>query len=86
MAPPGAAMIPGTTVPGQTTGMSQAMPGMFPNMFPFGNAQFGGLPVMPVQAMTQQATRHAGGYMLVAFLQWLMSRQLLHILVGLWLL
>lgn len=59
MAPPGAAMIAGTTVAGQTTGISQAMPGMFPNMFPFGNAQFGGLPVMPVQAMTQQATRHA---------------------------
>lgn len=44
---------------GQTTGISQPVPGMFPNMFPFGNTQFGGLPVMPVQAMTQQATRHA---------------------------
>ncbi|KAH9314204.1 hypothetical protein KI387_022831 [Taxus chinensis] len=60
MAPPGAAtMMTGATLPGQTTGMSQPMPGMFPNMFQFGNTQFGGLPVMPVQAMTQQATRHA---------------------------
>ncbi|XP_020533127.1 splicing factor U2af large subunit B isoform X5 [Jatropha curcas] len=35
---------------------------MFPNMFPlnFGTGQqFGTLPVMPVHAMTQQATRHA---------------------------
>ncbi|XP_015578426.1 splicing factor U2af large subunit B isoform X7 [Ricinus communis] len=33
---------------------------MFPNMFPLGTGQqFGTLPVMPVQAMTQQATRHA---------------------------
>ncbi|KAK9129930.1 hypothetical protein Sjap_010417 [Stephania japonica] len=33
---------------------------MFPNMFPLATGQpFGALPVMPVQAMTQQATRHA---------------------------
>ncbi|XP_024020631.1 splicing factor U2af large subunit A isoform X3 [Morus notabilis] len=41
-------------IPGTTT-----MPGMFPNMFPLATGQFGALPVMPVQAMTQQATRHA---------------------------
>eukprot|EP01018_Ginkgo_biloba_P036745 Gb_01578 [translate_table: standard] len=59
MAPPGATLMAGATMPGQITGISQAMPGMFPNMFPFGNPQFGALPVMPAQAMTQQATRHA---------------------------
>ncbi|KAJ7952975.1 U2 snRNP auxiliary factor large subunit [Quillaja saponaria] len=33
---------------------------MFPSMFPLATGQqFGTLPVMPVQAMTQQATRHA---------------------------
>ncbi|XP_047314824.1 splicing factor U2af large subunit B isoform X4 [Impatiens glandulifera] len=32
---------------------------MFPNMFPLGTGQMGALPIMPVQAMTQQATRHA---------------------------
>lgn len=59
MAPPAAAMMAGTNVTGQIPGISQHMPGMFPNMFPFGNTQFGTLPVMPAQAMTQQATRHA---------------------------
>uniref|UniRef100_A0A0C9RPH5 Splicing factor U2af large subunit n=2 Tax=Spermatophyta TaxID=58024 RepID=A0A0C9RPH5_9CONI len=60
MAPPGAPnMMTGVTMPGQTTPMSQAMPGVFPNMFPFANGQFGSLGMMPVQAMTQQATRHA---------------------------
>jgi splicing factor U2AF subunit len=39
--------------------MPQPMPGVFPGMFPFGGAQFGGLASMPAQAMTQQATRHA---------------------------
>ncbi|XP_057999805.1 splicing factor U2af large subunit B isoform X7 [Hevea brasiliensis] len=28
-------------------------------MFPMGASQFGSLPIMPIQAMTQQATRHA---------------------------
>ncbi|KAI7746581.1 hypothetical protein M8C21_005735 [Ambrosia artemisiifolia] len=40
-------------------GPSPAVPGMFQNMFPLASGQFGALPVMPVQAMTQQATRHA---------------------------
>ncbi|XP_048232453.1 splicing factor U2af large subunit B isoform X4 [Ricinus communis] len=44
---------------GQIPGTAPAIPGMFPNMFPLGTGQFGTLPVMPVQAMTQQATRHA---------------------------
>ncbi|XP_011025737.1 PREDICTED: splicing factor U2af large subunit A isoform X2 [Populus euphratica] len=44
---------------GQITGTAPPIPGMFPNMFPLGTGQFGALPVMPVQAMTQQATRHA---------------------------
>ncbi|XP_057823616.2 splicing factor U2af large subunit B isoform X2 [Cryptomeria japonica] len=59
MAPPGAAVMAGANVAGQIPGMSQPMPGMFPNIFPFGGTQFGTLPVMPGQAMTQQATRHA---------------------------
>ncbi|CAK9152511.1 unnamed protein product [Ilex paraguariensis] len=59
MAPP-AGILP--DLAGQLPGVPQAMPGMFPNMFPFGNTQvnqFGTLPLMPAQAMTQQATRHA---------------------------
>ncbi|CAN1225054.1 Splicing factor U2af large subunit B [Linum perenne] len=32
---------------------------MFPNLFQSPNGQFGSLPIMPIQAMTQQATRHA---------------------------
>lgn len=59
MAPPGSAVMASANVTGQIPGISQPMPGMFPNMFPFGNTQFGSLPVMPAQAMTQQATRHA---------------------------
>jgi splicing factor U2AF subunit len=34
--------------------MPQPMSGVFPGMFPFGGAQFGGLGGMPAQAMTQQ--------------------------------
>ncbi|KAL5730240.1 hypothetical protein ACHQM5_003086 [Ranunculus cassubicifolius] len=56
MAPPGAAMLPGATNTGQ---LAPPAMGMLPNMFPFGTTQFGGLPLMPAQAMTQQATRHA---------------------------
>ncbi|KAI3777284.1 hypothetical protein L1987_47083 [Smallanthus sonchifolius] len=45
---------------GQVPGATPAIPGMFQNMFPLASGQFGALPVMPVQAMTQQdATRHA---------------------------
>ncbi|KAK4793510.1 hypothetical protein SAY86_023945 [Trapa natans] len=59
MAPPPSAMLP-AAVPGPVTVPNPAIPGMFPNMFPLGTPQqFGALPVMPVQAMTQQATRHA---------------------------
>nr|XP_033515391.1 splicing factor U2af large subunit B-like isoform X2 [Nicotiana tomentosiformis] len=32
---------------------------MFPNMLPLASGQFGVLPVMPIQAMTHKATRHA---------------------------
>jgi splicing factor U2AF subunit len=40
---------------GQIPGTTPALPGMFPNMFPLATGQqFGALPVMPVQAMTQQ--------------------------------
>ncbi|XP_058228607.1 splicing factor U2af large subunit B-like isoform X5 [Rhododendron vialii] len=43
---------------GQISGTTP--PVMFPNMFPLPTSQqFGALPIMPVQAMTQQATRHA---------------------------
>ncbi|KAJ0982655.1 hypothetical protein J5N97_010910 [Dioscorea zingiberensis] len=59
MAPPAAAMIPGAAATGQITGAPTAIPGMFPNMFPLAPGQFPTIPVMPVQAMTQQATRHA---------------------------
>eukprot|EP00850_Spirogloea_muscicola_P020774 SM000226S07415 [mRNA] locus=s226:105576:111005:+ [translate_table: standard] len=44
---------------GQVPGMAPQMPGMFPGMFPYGGTQFGGMPAIPAQAMTQQATRHA---------------------------
>eukprot|EP00249_Psilotum_nudum_P023096 c28745_g1_i6 orf=333-2060(+) len=56
MAPPGAAVVPGAALAGQIAG---AVPGVFPGMFPFAGTQFGGIPGMPMQAMTQQATRHA---------------------------
>ncbi|XP_068645441.1 splicing factor U2af large subunit A-like isoform X2 [Aristolochia californica] len=59
MAPPGATNIPGAAVPGQAPAVAPATPGILPNMFAFGNSQFGALPLMPAQAMTQQATRHA---------------------------
>ncbi|XP_021295775.1 splicing factor U2af large subunit B-like isoform X4 [Herrania umbratica] len=49
-----------TSFDGQIPGTSPTLPGVFPNMFPLATGQpFGALPVMPVQAMTQQATRHA---------------------------
>nr|KJB74747.1 hypothetical protein B456_012G005600 [Gossypium raimondii] len=45
---------------GQIPGTSPTLPGVFPSIFPLATTQpFGALPVMPVQAMTQQATRHA---------------------------
>ncbi|XP_022929824.1 splicing factor U2af large subunit A-like isoform X4 [Cucurbita moschata] len=62
MAPPTTAILPGATAvaAGQIPGTTPAIPGMFPTMFPLATGQpFGALPVMPVQAMTQQATRHA---------------------------
>ncbi|KAL0304164.1 UNVERIFIED_CONTAM: Splicing factor U2af large subunit B [Sesamum radiatum] len=60
MAPP-AALLPNAAaaVAGQLPGTTPTIPGMFPNMLPLAAGQFGALPVMPVQAMTQQATRHA---------------------------
>ncbi|KAL3525409.1 hypothetical protein ACH5RR_013781 [Cinchona calisaya] len=60
MAPPPSALMPGApALPGQVPAAAPAVPGVFPNMFPLAPGQFGALPVMPVQAMTQQATRHA---------------------------
>eukprot|EP00258_Populus_trichocarpa_P041406 XP_024457425.1 splicing factor U2af large subunit A isoform X2 [Populus trichocarpa] len=63
MAPPSSAILPNAAAAaaasGQIAGTTPPIPGMFPNMFPLGTSQFGALPVMPVQAMTQQATRHA---------------------------
>ncbi|XAR59147.1 hypothetical protein NMG60_11014813 [Bertholletia excelsa] len=48
---------------GELLGVHQTIPGILPNMLPFGatqvNNQLGALSLMPVQAMTQQATRHA---------------------------
>ncbi|KAJ8550085.1 hypothetical protein K7X08_033792 [Anisodus acutangulus] len=56
------------SLPGQVPGTktNPAIPGMFPNMFPLASGQFGALPVMPVQAMTQQATRHARRWFLAS--------------------
>ncbi|KAL5704532.1 hypothetical protein ACHQM5_022944 [Ranunculus cassubicifolius] len=66
MAPPTSAMIsggmpgmPAMDSAGLFTGITQPLGGMFTTMFPVTTGQFGTLPVMPVQAMTQQATRHA---------------------------
>ncbi|KAK9054229.1 hypothetical protein SSX86_025307 [Deinandra increscens subsp. villosa] len=61
MAPPASAILAGAAAvtAGQVPGATPAIPGMFQNMFPMAAGQFGALPVMPVQAMTQQATRHA---------------------------
>ncbi|GAB4853147.1 hypothetical protein Ancab_017332 [Ancistrocladus abbreviatus] len=60
MAPPASAMLTtATAFAGQIPGTTPMIPGMFPNMFPLAPAQIGALPVMPMQAMTQQATRHA---------------------------
>ncbi|KAE8664236.1 Splicing factor U2af large subunit B [Hibiscus syriacus] len=71
MAPPASAMLAAgsgggaapaavTSTSVQVPGNNPALPGVFPNMFPLATGQqFGGLPLMPVQAMTQQATRHA---------------------------
>ncbi|XP_019465469.1 PREDICTED: splicing factor U2af large subunit B-like isoform X3 [Lupinus angustifolius] len=61
MAPPPSAMLAGaSTITGQITGANPAIPAVFQNMFPLATSQpFSALPVMPVQAMTQQATRHA---------------------------
>ncbi|XP_010446758.1 PREDICTED: splicing factor U2af large subunit A isoform X1 [Camelina sativa] len=63
MAPPASAMLAaGAGVTGQVPPAPPTIPGagMFPNMFPLPTGQpFGGLPMMPIQAMTQQATRHA---------------------------
>ncbi|KAI3768058.1 hypothetical protein L2E82_18490 [Cichorium intybus] len=61
MAPPASAILAGAAAvtAGQVPGATPAIPGMFQNMFPLASGQFGALPVMPVQAMTQQATRHA---------------------------
>uniref|UniRef100_A0A803L810 Splicing factor U2af large subunit n=1 Tax=Chenopodium quinoa TaxID=63459 RepID=A0A803L810_CHEQI len=58
MAPP-AALMTAPAVGGPVT--TASVPGVFPNMFPLtsGPMQLGTLPIMPVQAMTQQATRHA---------------------------
>nr|GEW32031.1 splicing factor U2af large subunit B-like isoform X1 [Tanacetum cinerariifolium] len=57
MGPPTGATLPGA--PGQMPDIPQSMPGMMPNMFPFGTAQMGAFPMMPAHTMTQQATRHA---------------------------
>ncbi|KAI5055687.1 hypothetical protein GOP47_0029208 [Adiantum capillus-veneris] len=61
MAPPAAA-APSSALPGQlaAAGLPPAVPTVLPGMFPFAAAaQFGGLPAMSMQSMTQQATRHA---------------------------
>ncbi|MCO5547074.1 hypothetical protein L7F22_000515 [Adiantum nelumboides] len=59
MAPSNAAAISGVALPGQLTGVPQAIPSILPGAFPFAGTQFGAFPTVPMQAMTQQATRHA---------------------------
>ncbi|ESQ50591.1 hypothetical protein EUTSA_v10022618mg [Eutrema salsugineum] len=63
MAPPASGMLDaGSAVTGQVPAPNLTLPGagMFPNMYPLPTGQtFSGLPMMPIQAMTQQATRHA---------------------------
>ncbi|CAL9075076.1 unnamed protein product [Musa acuminata var. zebrina] len=59
MAPPASALLTGATATGQLPGATPAIPGMFPNMFSLAAGQIPTIPIMPVQAMTQQATRHA---------------------------
>ncbi|XP_048492502.1 splicing factor U2af large subunit B-like isoform X3 [Beta vulgaris subsp. vulgaris] len=52
MAPPTAMIAAAPTI-------GAPVPGVFPNIFPLTPGQHGTILVMPVQAMTQQATRHA---------------------------
>ncbi|CAA0836727.1 Splicing factor U2af large subunit A [Striga hermonthica] len=60
MAPPAALLPnPAAAVPGQLPVTTPVIPGMFPSMLPLGAGQLAALPAMPIQAMTQQATRHA---------------------------
>ncbi|WJX49496.1 hypothetical protein P8452_35926 [Trifolium repens] len=63
LAPPASAMLAGAAaVTGQITAPNPAIPGVLQNMFPMATSQmqqFNALPMMPIQAMTQQATRHA---------------------------
>ncbi|XP_047314861.1 splicing factor U2af large subunit A-like isoform X2 [Impatiens glandulifera] len=61
MAPPSATLLTAAAIAptGQITSATPNLTGMYPNMFQLGAGQLGALPLMPVQAMTQQATRHA---------------------------
>ncbi|CAK7350619.1 unnamed protein product [Dovyalis caffra] len=63
MAPSAVGMLPGAAMTvndaGQLPSVPQTMPGVLQNTLQFGTQQFGVLPLMPAQAMTQQATRHA---------------------------
>ncbi|KAH8511897.1 hypothetical protein H0E87_009177 [Populus deltoides] len=63
MAPSEVGMLPGAAVAvndaGQLPSLPQTMPGVVQNALQFGTTQFGVFPLMPAQAMTQQATRHA---------------------------
>ncbi|XP_074285870.1 splicing factor U2af large subunit A-like isoform X1 [Silene latifolia] len=61
MAPPASAMLAtAAAMASQITGTPQPPTTFFsPNMLSMGTGQMGGIPMMPMQAMTQQATRHA---------------------------
>ncbi|XP_068323688.1 splicing factor U2af large subunit A-like isoform X2 [Pyrus communis] len=58
MAPPAGSVLPNASVSGQLSGIPQTMPGVVQNSLTFGALHMA-LPLMPAQAMTQQATRHA---------------------------
>ncbi|KAH7284730.1 hypothetical protein KP509_34G068300 [Ceratopteris richardii] len=58
MAPSGIPAASGMTLPGQIPGMPQMLPAVLPG-FPFPGTQIPALSAMPMQAMTQQAMKHA---------------------------
>ncbi|KAL5981639.1 hypothetical protein ACLOJK_015702 [Asimina triloba] len=58
MAPSASATMFGAATAGQLAGPHPTIPGMI-NMFTMPAGQFGTLSVVPIQALTQQATRHA---------------------------
>ncbi|WOL13342.1 splicing factor U2af large subunit B isoform X2 [Canna indica] len=59
MAPPAAPILPDAAVAGSMPVVPKLVTGTLPTMLPIATSQFGSLALMPAQAVTQQATRHA---------------------------